>query len=158
MSDFSLFAFSELDDIDIKILSILTDNSRASFVAIAKEVGLSRVAIQQRVRALEEKGIIKKYTIILNPEKFDNQLSVYLDVHVDANQLNAVSQSLAQCPYIVKLYQMTGSSRLHIHALLKDNATLEAFLKDNIYNLHGLLEVECNTVILRIKDDLRIPI
>ena len=148
----------ELDEIDNRIINLLADNARMSFVEIGNEVGLSRVAVKMRIQSLEKQGIIEKYSIIINPEKLGNSLAVFLDLQISANRLNQVCYTLAQIPQVIKIYQMTGDTRLHIHAMMKSNEELEYFLKNQIYILPGLLECSCNTIISRIKDNEQIRI
>lgn len=148
----------ELDEIDNKIINLLAANARMSFVEIGNEVGLSRVAVKMRIQALEKQGVIEKYSIIINPEKIGNSLAVFFDLKISGQNLNHVCETLKQVPQITKIYQMTGDTRLHIHAMLKSNTDLEDFLKNQIYVLPGLLECSCNTIIARIKDNEQIRI
>lgn len=148
----------QLDEIDSKIITLLSQNSRISFVEIGKQVGLSRVAVKMRVQSMEERGIIEKYSIILNPEKMGNPLSVFLDICIEPKYLNEVCDRLVSLPQLIKIYQMTGDTRLHIHAMLKSAEELEVFLKEEIYTLPGLKNVECNTIVTRIKDNEEIRI
>lgn len=147
-----------LDEIDTKILRLLSINSRMSYVDIAKEVGLSRVAVKTRIESMESKGIIEKFSIIIDPTKIGHSLAVFLDMKVKPGQLNETIEKLVNTPQIIKLYQMTGNTRLHIHALLESPASLEDFLQDNIYTLPGIEQVECNTIIARFKDNEEIKI
>ncbi len=147
-----------LDEIDNKILQLLAENARASFVDIGKEVNLSRTAVKLRIQALESKGIIEKYSIIINPEKVGNTLAVFFDIEVNPIHLNEVCDILVENPYIIKMYQMTGNTSLHIHAMLESNEHLESFLKNVIYELPGIVNVRCSTIVSRIKDSKEIRI
>lgn len=64
---------NKLDQIDHLILSLLHDNGRISYTDIGKEVGISRVAVQMRINAMIENGIIEKFTAVINPEKSAKQ-------------------------------------------------------------------------------------
>jgi len=148
----------QLDRTDTKIIQQLAKNARVSLVDIGKEVNMSRVAVKARIQALEDKGIIEKYSVIINPAKIGNNLAVFLDVQLEPQYLNEVGEKLKEMDQITKIYQMTGNTRLHIHAMLESTNHLEDFLKDNVYSLPGLLQVECNTIIARIKDNEEIKI
>jgi len=147
-----------LDEIDTKIVRLLSVNSRMSYVDIAKEVGLSRVAVKTRIESMENQGIIQKYSIIIDPTKIGHSLAVFLDIKVKPDRLNETIDKLVSIPQIIKLYQMTGNSQLHIHAMLESSASLGAFLQENIYALPGIDQVECNTIIARLKDNEEIKI
>lgn len=68
----------KLDDIDRKILQILTENGRASYVDIGKELNLSRVAVRERVHQLMNNGVIEKFTVVINSEKIGKHVSAFL--------------------------------------------------------------------------------
>lgn len=60
---------SGLDDIDRRLVELLIHNARMSYSDLGQAVGLSRVAVKARVRALEERGVIEEYTTIVNPRR-----------------------------------------------------------------------------------------
>lgn len=142
----------QLDDTDMIILKELAKNARISLVNISKVVGLSRVAVKSRIDAMEKRGIIEQYTVIISPEKIGRTITAYLDIQVSAGCLNKVCDILSKEDCIFKLYQMTGNSSLHVHGLFADSGDLEQFLRDVVYRLPGLIRVECNNIIARIKD------
>ena len=65
----------KIDETDKKLISILMENSRKSFKDIAKELGMSVITVRKRVQKLVDEGIIKKFTITLNPELFENRIT-----------------------------------------------------------------------------------
>ena len=83
-----------LDRADQQILEILIDNSRTSLIEIADKVGLSRVAVKNRIDALEQKGVIERYTLIMNPEKVGRNVSVFFDLQVQPAYLHEVADRL----------------------------------------------------------------
>ena len=141
-----------LDEIDRKIIILLTENARMSFVDIAKEVNLSRVAVKARITALEEKGIIEKYTIIVNPQKINNSISSYLEVEVKPEFFNEVVDILNNNDVVTKIYQITGRSKLHINAIASGHTEMDNFLKNVVYMLPGLINLNCDVIVSRIKD------
>jgi Lrp/AsnC family leucine-responsive transcriptional regulator len=71
-----------LDDIDLRILSILQDNGRAHLAEIAKEVDLSSPAVMERVKKLEARGIIKGYQAVLDPKRVGKDVTAFIGVSV----------------------------------------------------------------------------
>jgi len=142
-----------LDDIDMQIIHLLSENSRISVVDLSKATGLSRTAIKARLESLVNNKIIEKYTIVLNPERFGTNTTIAMDLKISADKFNEACDLLKKNPYVHKLYQITGNSRLHGHAMLPSSEDLEHFLKTAIYNLPGLIQADCNIIISRIKDD-----
>lgn len=141
-----------LDETDRKIINLLTENARMSYVDIAKEVNLSRVAVKARVSALEESGIIEKYTIIVNPQKINSSISFYLEAEVKPEYFNEVIEVLNKNDVVTKIYQITGRSKLHIHAVASGQSEMQDFLENVMYKLPGLLNLNCDVIVSRIKD------
>jgi DNA-binding Lrp family transcriptional regulator len=143
--------FNKLDEIDQKILNLLSENSRMSYVKIGKKVNLSRVAVKSRIDTLEEKGVIEQYSIIINPQKIGRTVSAFFDMEVEPQYLYHVADELKQKECITDIYQMTGSSNLHVHAMMDLNEDLEKFIKDELYTMPGIKRIDCNLIISRIK-------
>ena len=141
----------KLDEIDRKILKILISNGRISYTDLAKEVGLSRVAVQSRMNALIESGVIEQFTAVINPEKIGITVSAFFNVEVEPKHLHAVANELAQDPAVTSLYHMTGPSKLHMHGLFASNREMEMFLKEKLYKLPGIMSVDCQILITRYK-------
>ncbi|MCE5168670.1 Lrp/AsnC family transcriptional regulator [Paenibacillus profundus] len=142
---------SSLDEIDKTILSLLHENSRISYTDLAKEVNLSRVAVQARVNALMEEGVLEKFTIVINPEKIGIGVSAFFNVEVEPKYLMQAADELACEPCVTSLYHMTGPSKLHMHGLFATNREMEQFLKEKMYVLPGIMSVETQILIKRYK-------
>ena len=85
---------SGLDDIDRRLVELLIHNARMSYSDLGQAVGLSRVAVKARVRALEERGVIEEYTTIVNPQKISGAVSCYFELEVEPAQFSAVVDTL----------------------------------------------------------------
>lgn len=142
---------NNFDRVDQQILELLVENARAPLIEIAEKVGLSRVAVKNRIDALERAGVIEQYTIIMNPEKVGRNVSVFFDVQVSPAYLDEVSAALAAEEAVTDIYLMTGPSKLHVHAVLEMNQDLERFVRDKLYPLPGIERVSSNLIVSRIK-------
>ncbi|OWZ85008.1 Lrp/AsnC family transcriptional regulator [Natranaerobius trueperi] len=143
--------FTNIDEIDQKILQLLSENARMSYVEIGEKVNLSRVAVKHRIKGLEDSGVIEKYSIIVNPEKVGRSVSAYFDIEVEPSYLYEVANTLKEKEYITDIYLMTGSSKLHVHAILELNEHLEKLMKDELYPLPGIKKLESSMILSRIK-------
>lgn len=143
--------FKNMDEIDQKILTLLSQNSRLSYIDIGKKVNLSRVAVKNRIDAMENDGIIEQYSIIINPQKVGRNVSAFFDIEVEPEYFYQTASELAAKEQITDIYQMTGSSKLHVHAVLELNEDLEKFLKEEVYVLPGIVNIQCNLILSRIK-------
>jgi Lrp/AsnC family leucine-responsive transcriptional regulator len=141
----------KLDNIDRKILQLLTENSRMSYVDIGKELNLSRVSIRERVNQLIENGIIEKFSLVINSEKVGKGVSAFFEVDCEPSSLVKVAKTLANNPCVASCYQMTGPSTLHMHVLVEDFLKLEYFINEELYSLEGITRVESHILLRRFK-------
>lgn len=72
-----------LDSVDKKILACLSENSRMNSSAIGAKVNMSVSAVIERIKRLESTGIIKSYTVIIDPSKIGRELLAFIDVSTD---------------------------------------------------------------------------
>ncbi|MFC4303100.1 Lrp/AsnC family transcriptional regulator [Cohnella boryungensis] len=140
-----------VDDIDRQIVKALNANGRISYTDLAKEIGLSRVAIQARVNALLEEGVIERFTAVINPEKLGIAVSAFFNVEVEPKRLQSIADTLAEEAAVTSLYHMTGPSKLHMHGLFTNHKEMEIFLNEKLYKLPGVVSVDCQVLINRYK-------
>jgi len=141
----------KIDEIDRKILEMLIEDGRMSYVDIGKKLNLSRVAVRERVNQLVKHGIIEKFTVVINSEKFGKQVSAFFEVDCEPAYLVEVAQKLAENPNVASCYQMTGPSTLHMHVLVEDFTALEKFINNELYALEGITRVESHILLRRFK-------
>ncbi|GAX90072.1 Lrp/AsnC family transcriptional regulator [Effusibacillus lacus] len=141
----------ELDDIDRQILEALHENSRISYTDLAKRIGLSRVAVQARISALTEAGVIERFTVVINPVKVGIQVSAFFNVDTEPQYLDEVAEKLAKEPAVTSLYHMTGPSTLHMHGIFANNQEMEKFLLEKLYTMPGIVRVETQMLLKRYK-------
>ncbi|EDL64953.1 Lrp/AsnC family transcriptional regulator [Bacillus sp. SG-1] len=141
----------KIDDVDRKILQILTENGRTSYVDIGKELGLSRVSVRERVNQLIEGGVIERFSVVINSEKVGKSVSAFFEVDCEPAYLVEVAENLVDLPAVASCYQMTGPSTLHMHVLVEDFSALENFVNKELYALEGITRVESHILLRRFK-------
>jgi DNA-binding Lrp family transcriptional regulator len=141
----------EIDDIDRQILEALHENARISYTDLAKKIGLSRVAVQARISALTEAGVIERFTVVINPVKVGIQVSAFFNVDIEPRYLDEVAEKLAKEPAVTSLYHMTGPSTLHMHGIFANMQEMEKFLLGTLYAMPGIVRVETQMLLKRYK-------
>src|SRR5690625_966395 len=141
----------KIDHIDRKILELLTINGRMSYVDIAKELNLSRVAIRDRINHLITNEVIEKFSVVINSDKIGKKVSAFFEVDCEPTSLVSVAETLAENPKVASCYQMTGPSTLHMHVLVNDFEQLEHFINEELYALSGITRVESHILLRRFK-------
>lgn len=140
-----------MDATDKKILQLLIGNGRMSYVDIAKELGLSRVAIRERINNLLDNNIIEKFSVVINSDKLGKKVSAFFEVDCEPTSLVSVAETLVENPKVASCYQMTGPSTLHMHVLVQDFEELEHFINEELYDLTGITRVESHILLRRFK-------
>lgn len=141
----------QLDEIDQRIVQLLLTNGRMPYAKIGESLNLSRVAIQKRVEALLDNGILEHFTVRVNVAKLGKTVSAFFEVQVEPRYVDQVGMKLSEELDVVNIYQMTGSSTLHMQVLLRDEAELEKFLYEKLYPLEGVVNVKTELMIRQFK-------
>ena len=139
-------------DLDKKILQNLIEDGRRSFADMARELGVSRVHVRERVLKMIEDGVIEKFTVIINPEKIGSTVSAFFDVEVDPQGIQELAEDIARQPEVRSLYIMSDMMSLHIHTLTEDNKALEDFTRRNLFSREHIVKVNCKMLLSRIKN------
>ena len=141
-----------LDALDRQIVQLLIENARSSYSEIGQKVGISRVAVKQRIQALEQRGVIEEYTTVINPQKISGAVSCYFEIETQPDALTEVELILKQNDTITQIYRVTGRNKLHVHAVAASGEEMEKLIREVIDPLPGVIDFSCNIILSRIKD------
>ena len=140
------------DALDQKIVRLLIENARISYSDIGQQIGISRVAVKARIRALEQRGVIEEYTTVINPQKISGAVSCYFEIETLPETLARVTEILNQNETITQIYRVTGKNKLHVHAVAAGSEEMETLIREVIDPLPGVVSCGCNIILSRIKD------
>lgn len=135
-----------LDEKDLKIIEILRENARTSYTDIARKLGISDVAVLKRIRKLEQLGVIRKYTVIVDPKKLGYTAISITGIDVAPEQLFTVLDKLKNKEYIKFLALTSGDHAIMATVWAKNSREL-ARIHDEISKMDGVKRV-CPAVIL----------
>lgn len=120
-----------MEDLDRRILELLTEDGRMSYTDIGRATGLSTSAAQQRVRRLEQRGVIEGYTARVNPTAFGHLLTAFVAIApFDPAQPDDAPERLAPLPEVVSCYSVAGESSHILHVRVTSPAHLERLLAE----------------------------
>jgi len=112
---------SNLDATDARILGTLIDDARISVAELARTVGLSPPSVSERIKRLEESGVIEGYTLAINPAALGLPLAAWLRIRPIPGQLHKVAEVLRKLPAIVECDRVTGEdcfvARAHVQSV-----------------------------------------
>jgi len=103
-----------IDTISENILELLQENARATVSEISKEVGLTAPAVAERIRRMEEGGIIQSYGVVLDHEKLGYALQAFVTIRIYANQSQRLIKFLKQQEEVQACYAVTGREGYYI--------------------------------------------
>jgi len=132
----------QLDDIDKQIIHMLMDNAKTSLALISKHVGISTTAVHQRIKKLEQAGIIENSISFLNPSKIGYKVVSYIGVFLDqpSHYTEAIA-ALNEINEVVEAHYTTGNYTIFLKVLCRDNDHLMNIL-NKLQTLKGVLRTE----------------
>lgn len=133
----------KVDELDKKILEIITQNARIPFKEVAEVCGVSRAAIHQRVQRLMDIGVIVGSGYRVNPKMLGFHTCTYVGLGlVKGSMYKEVVEELKKIPEIVEAYFTTGSYSVIIKLYARDNEHLMNLLNERIQEIPGVLSTE----------------
>ncbi len=141
----------KMDSIDRKIIEILIRDARISYSDLAKQVGLSRVRVKDRVVELQQKGVIEEFTIQVPAKYLGKPLPVFFDILISPEQLEKAAETISQHQDIVIVYQMSGRNALHTHGFFSDIDDVSDFINTFLSIIPGVKNIETEFLLRRFK-------
>jgi len=134
---------NNLDEVDLNILDIITQNARVPFKDVAKEVGVSRAAVHQRVNRMIDLKVITGSGYHISPKKVEFRTCSYIGIFLEKGGLfSEVVDKLKQIPEIVECHYTTGQYAIFIKVYAKDNEHLKKILSGEIQKIQGIASTE----------------
>jgi Lrp/AsnC family transcriptional regulator, leucine-responsive regulatory protein len=123
---------SGLDDVNVRILRALADDPRLSMSALARSVGLSAPAVTERVQRLEQSGVIRGYTLDIDPAAIGLPVAAWVRVRPGPGQLTKVAKLATEMPEVVECHRITGEDcfllKVYVPAVDQLETVLDRFL------------------------------
>ena len=146
-----------MDDVDRKIIRLLQEDARKSFNKIADSLGIAVGTAYNRVKNLEDKGILKGYTIMLDSAKLGYGLTALILIEAEGRYLPEVENELAKLDEVICIYDITGDYDIAVVARFRNRSNLNNFIKSTLKMPHVSRTVT-NVVLNVVKEDFRVKI
>lgn len=144
-----------LDAIDVEILKALVFDARLSSRQIAKQCNVSIGTVLTRIKRMENEGIIKGYSALLDHEKLGYELTAITEITVSKGRLLEVENEIARLPHVCCVYDVTGLTDAIIIAKFKTREELSKFAK-RLLAIPYVERTNTHVVLTTIKEDFRI--
>jgi Lrp/AsnC family leucine-responsive transcriptional regulator len=151
-----------LDEKDARILEILQKDGRATNVELARTVELTPSATLERVRKLEERGLIKGYTALLDPHALGLGLVAFIFVRVDDRddqfgRAESTAEALSELPSVLELHHLAGEDCFLLKIRARDTDDLYRILRDDLGRFKAIKSTRTTIVLKSVKETTRLP-
>ena len=117
-----------LDALNWKILKCLQENARQSNAEIGRQVGVSSPAVSERIKKMEDAGIIIGYKTVVSPLDMGYQLKAIITLHAFIGKLKPFLEKVKTYDEVLNCYRITGNENIVMEVLLKNQKHLESFI------------------------------
>lgn len=151
----------QLDDIDKKILEKLQENGKITNSQLAKEIGLSPPPTSERVKKLEQSGIIHSYHAELDKDKLGIGVEIFIMASLNGSRkttIQSFTTKIEKIPEVVECHHVTGSSDFLLKVLSKDIKTYNKFVVDHLIEIDEIANINSLVVLNTIKDSKVLPV
>ena len=139
---------AQLDDIDRQILDLLQHDARMTNAAIAAEVGLTAPSVFERIRKLEQRGVICGYTINLDPAALGKTMTAFIRVTAAFDEkYDAGIMAISQDPDVLECYGVAGEDCLIVKTVVSDPGELNALL----HRIRGHVSVQHSVTMIALR-------
>lgn len=144
-----------MDNIDLNIIELLKENGRATASDISRRVKLSVPAVSERMRRLEESGIIKEYTVRISREDLGYRLLAIIFVNIgQTGNIQGFRNTIVKYPEVIECHHMAGEYDYMLKVLLKDTSELEEFISRKLKSIKGVDKSNTQVVLSTIKETI----
>jgi Lrp/AsnC family transcriptional regulator, regulator for asnA, asnC and gidA len=134
---------ADIDQLDEKILKLITKNARIPFLEVARECGVSGAAIHQRVQRLLNMGVVTGSEFIVNPQKLGYNTCAYMGIYLEKTKYHRqVVAAMREIPEIVECHYTTGQYAIFIKIQTKTNKHLKKLIDEELQAIEGIARTE----------------
>jgi Lrp/AsnC family transcriptional regulator for asnA, asnC and gidA len=147
-----------LDEVNLRILDILSRDASRPFVDIAKELEISDATVHIRVRRLQAAGILRKFTIATNNVLLGYDHLAFIGINIGGGSADEVIASLSQFDEILELHEMYAQFDLLLKIRARSLEEMRDIVAKKIGSIPQIIETELMTVLKTIKEEQMIPL
>lgn len=136
-----------VDELDLKILMMLREDGRRSFTEIAKELRMNESTIRKRVLSLQANGVIKRFTVQIEPSKIGIKTVAIVGVDVEPTRLLEAAQQLCELKEIRSVATAAGDHMIMTEIWTRDGRELTKLISEKIGKIDGVNRI-CPAIIL----------
>lgn len=145
-----------MDNIDLNILKCLKENSRQTASTISQTINLSVSAVIERIKKMEARGMIQRYTVVLDEKQLGNDMTVFVSVRLEHPRYGSdFAEAAALHPNISECYYIAGDVDYLLKIVTDSSSSLESIHQD-IKEMPGVSWTKTLYVLSTIKNDVSV--
>lgn len=149
----------QLDKTDLNILRLMQDNARISNADLARELGMAPSGVLERVKKLEQKGVIKQYTTRIDPAALQQKLLAFISMKAtDGPGHNDTAKLLAEIPEVQEVHHIAGEDCYLVKVRTYDSSTLMNLMRTSFSKIPNLLSTRTTIVLETVKEQQQLVI
>lgn len=148
-----------IDDVDLKILGILQSDGRTAHAELARQVGLVPSAVHERVKKLEERGIVRGYSARLDPDALGRRLLAFVFLKAEeAGASTEVGDALARIPEVLEVHHVAGEDCYLAKVRTADTESLGRLIRERFRAIPQIQSTRSTIVLESVKEELALPL
>ena len=148
-----------LDTIDLTILSLLQEDARLQNNELARRVGMAPSAVLERVKKLEQKGVIKGYTTRINPGAVNLKLLAFIFIKSNKRPGDtSIAKQLSKIPEVLELHHIAGEDCFLVKVRTQDAQSLLELMRNQFGKIPNITSTKTTIVLDTSKDDNYLPL
>ena len=151
----------KLDSLDRNILKILQKNGKITNAKLSEEIGLSPAPTLERVKKLEQSGIIKSYHAELNSEKLGLGVNTFVQVSLKGHNktnIDIFTSKIKEIEEVIECHHITGSGDFLLRVIAKDIASYQLLILEKVSDIEVVDSLQTMVILSTFKDSKSIPI
>jgi len=138
--------YKPLSEKDEALIRLLQANARESISNLARQLGVSRTAVQERLNRLQRQNVVEGFTVKMNPNWHKSQITTFIALVVTPKNARQVIQALERLPYIKALWTVSGRFDLLAEATAPTTEKIDLLL-DDVGDIEGVMRTESSVVL-----------
>jgi DNA-binding Lrp family transcriptional regulator len=145
---------ASLDQADLEILKALQEDSRQTYTAIGKRLGITHSTVYDRIRKMERQKVIRNYTTFIDLEKVGvKHILAIVTVYTDPKETERVAEKLAKSPEVLEVYTSLSDELLIMAKIVAaTQEDLHAFIANSVAPLDGVLRIRTSMITKKLKE------
>ncbi len=149
----------DLDHLDFQILEHLSQNARVTWTELSAKLNLSAPAITERVRKLEERGVIKGYTVLLEAELLGCGLLAFIAVQIsDSKSRKTFLERVKKMPEVLECHHMSGDDDYWLKVRCAGTKALERIVTEELKSISSGIKTRTSIALSSFKDSPSLPL